>query len=687
MKQEIQLYINGQRADLFNDETIQVTSSIQNVKDIAKVFTDYSQTFTLPASQANNKIFQHYYNPDVVNGFDARFKVDAVIEINYQPFRSGKIKLEGVDLKDNVPYAYKVTFFGSIVNLKDLLGEDQLDGLNWLSNFDTVHSYDNIKAYLQSGRDFTVDSVYYSDAIIAPLISANQRWYYDTATNITGSGNLQTTDSGLRGAYYKDFKYAIRLYVLIKAIEKNYTTANGYPTNIVFSDDFFSTSNSAFYGLYMWMHREKGSFGAEEGAISTYLNTMPVENWQGVYMNSNNFSIFDIFSYSAQYYSFTLNLNVSSSAATFDVYLERDGSVVESKLANTGSTSYALSFANLTSNGNYKIRIDHTTAFDIRVTSPATNIQMTRGSVSGNTSNTFTFTALQSLTTDANFSITDNIPEMKVIDFLTALFKMFNLTAYERDGEIVVKPLSDFYDSGSTFNITEYVDMSQSSVSPSTLFKQINFKYDGLGTLFALNHKEQFNLDWATEQYALEDKYDGETYDVSVPFEHTKYERLYDSDGSSTTIQWGWMVDKLNEDGSGTPYIGKPLVFYVLIGSTSIRVRNDSSFDTISSYYKPSNSSASNDGYLNINFKAELNEYTNTVFTQTLFNNYYSDYISDVFNPQTRITKVTAYLPIKILTQYKLEDTFIVGDRAYKINSITSDLTNGKSEIELINIV
>jgi hypothetical protein len=70
-----------------------------------------------------------------------------------------------------------------------------------------------------------------------------------------------------------------------------------------------------------------------------------------------------------------------------------------------------------------------------------------------------------------------------------------------------------------------------------------------------------------------------------------------------------------------------------------------------------------------------------------LFNNYYSEYISDVFNPQTRITKVTAYLPIKILTQYKPEDTFIIGDRAYKINSITSDLTTGKSEIELINIV
>lgn len=684
MKQEVQLYIEGQRVDLFNDETIQITSSIQNVKDIAKVFTDYSQTFTLPASQTNNKIFKHYYNPDVVGGFDARFKVDATIEINYQAFKSGKIKLEGVELKDNVPYSYKVTFFGSTVTLKDLLGEDQLDGLNWLSNFDTPHTFEDVVAYLENGRDFTVDSISYIDGVLIPLISANQRWYYDTSTNIAGSGNLQTINSGLRGAYYKDLKYALRLYIIIKAIEKKYNTSNGYPTNLVFSDDFFNTSNAAFHELYMWLHREKGSYDSGT-LVSTYLNKMPIENWQGVYMSQDNFSIFDIFSFSAQYYSFDLTLVVDSSTHTFDVYLERDGSVIESKLANTGSTTYNLSFANLTSNGNYKVRIDHSTEIVVDITS---QIEMTRGSVSGNLTNTFEFTADQTMSTDSVFVITDNIPEIKVIDFLTALFKMFNLTAYERDGEIVVKPLNDFYASGSTFNITEYVDMNQSSVMPSTLFKQINFKYEGLGTLFALNHKEQFNLDWGTEQYALEDKYDGETYDVSVPFEHMKYERLYNEDtGSATGIQWGWMVDKVNDDGSASPYIGKPVVFYPYHQiSTSVRLRDDSSFDDVITYYIPSNSKDLTDTN-NIHFKAELNEYTNSVFTNTLFDDYYSNYISDVFNPQSRIVKVTAYLPIKILTQYKLEDTFVVSDRAYKINSITTDLTSGKSEIELINIV
>ena len=39
----VQLYIEDERIDLFDDETIELTSAIQNVRDIAKVFADYSQ--------------------------------------------------------------------------------------------------------------------------------------------------------------------------------------------------------------------------------------------------------------------------------------------------------------------------------------------------------------------------------------------------------------------------------------------------------------------------------------------------------------------------------------------------------------------------------------------------------------------------------------------------------------------
>ena len=75
----------------------------------------------------------------------------------------------------------------------------------------------------------------------------------------------------------------------------------------------------------------------------------------------------------------------------------------------------------------------------------------------------------------------------------------------------------------------------------------------------------------------------------------------------------------------------------------------------------------------------------NLVFNEeSLFKNYYQTYIESVFNQYNRITKIKALLPIKVLTKYQLKDRFIINGESYKINSITSNLLNGNSEVELI---
>ena len=684
MKYSIQLYVDGQRVEMFQDEGVSITSSIQNVRDIGKVFSDYSQGFSVPASRQNNKIFKHYYNPDVDNGFDARVKADAVIEINHQSFKTGKIRLDEVEMKDNKAYAYKLTFFGGLVSLKDLLGEDQLEDLTWLSNFNTDYTYLEVRTRLQNGKDFTIDSVSYPDAIITPFISAEERWYYSTSS---GSGNVSTS-AGSSGANYTNMKYAIRLWCIIKAIEERYNTSNGYSSDIVFSNDFFSTSNNDLYNLYMWLHREKGKF-AESVIRNTYLNKFPFTSWNGTYWNGDNFQIFDINGFQASKYNAQLDVNVSSSAFSFDVFVEQNGSVIQSFLNNTGSLSYSFTAFDLTNNGTYKVRIQHTAAFFIE---ESTNIFLTRYSPTGNTTNTFALTADQTLSTDLLFDINTNIPKMKVIDFLTALFKMFNLTAYDDGSQIVVKPLDDFYASGTTKDITKYVDTSSSTIMPSTLYNEMSFKYADTKALFANNHLEQFNLEWAEEEYNIGNKYDGDKYELTIPFSHHKFERLYEvNTNAPTAVQWGWSVDKLNDNGTGQPYLGAPLVFYAIQQTgTNIRVTDGTTPVDIGVYYIPSNSLALTDTDTNINFKAELNEYTNTVFTQTLFNNYYSDYISGVFDYRRRIISVTAHLSLSLLsgsTAIKLEDEIIVNQRAYRINQVNYNIGEGKAEFELINIV
>ena len=237
--QKIQLYIQGQRVELFKDESVTITDSIQNVRDIGKVFTAFSKSFSLPASKINNKIFKHYYNFDITNGFDARKKVAATIELNNLPFKTGKIKLEGVDIKNNKPHTYRVTFFGDIVDLKDKLGEKKLSDLN-LTAYNLTYDASSIETKLTSAESST-------NHIIVPLITHTQRLFFDSGADVADSGNLHDASAD-KGVKWNELKYAIRVNKIIEQIETDFALS--------FSSDFFkNTSIEEFDHLFMWLHR------------------------------------------------------------------------------------------------------------------------------------------------------------------------------------------------------------------------------------------------------------------------------------------------------------------------------------------------------------------------------------------------------------------------------------------------
>lgn len=661
---------------MFSDESVNITQTIQNVKDIGKVFTDFSKTFNLPASKINNKIFKHYQNFDIEDGFDARKKVDARIELNNKRFRDGKIKLEGVDLKDNLPHTYKVTFFGNTVNLKDVLGEDTLASLSWLNNFSHSYTSTQVRQALTEGINKTADSVIYNDALVAPLITNTTRLFYDSVTNYTlypdpQGGNLYPSGTRMQGVYYEELKYAIRVHIIVKAIEESY--------GIVFSDDFFKVENLPYYNLYMWLHRKKG-FSFDSSTVTYQVVNFPLNTDEmiGVVCYPDSLKIFN------QPKGIAYNLVITSSTAQpYTVIIKKDGLVFDTKAVSSGNATLTGILSN--SSTGYSVFIQTATAMTNVVADwQLTSIQYPEA---------FNYTTDQfNITLTQDFIITEQIPEMKVIDFLTGLFKMFNLTAYEQDGVINIKTLDSYYaESTKKWDITQYVDVNSSTVDIALPYKRIDLTYEGLDTKLANQHKQISVQGWGTVEYDAGDNYDGGEgiYTVTAPYEHMKYERLVDvGTGLQTATQVGWFVDDNND-----PYYGKPLLTYcVQATGTNIRFLNDqvSSYNDIASYFVPSNtmdlSSATNQD--SIHFNLEVSEYSLTTdFTDTLFNKYYSSYISDVFNTKRRITKVKAYLPLNFLLNYSLADTIKISDRSYLINSIQTNLENGESNLELLNIV
>jgi hypothetical protein len=141
----VQVYIEGQRLDLFNDETISVTSKQQDIQDISKVFTDFSQSFSVPSTANNDAIFQHFYQNDVDSTIDHNIRRSAFIEIDLTTFRTGTISLEKAEIKDNQAYSYQITFYGDITSLKDKFGDSKLNELTYLN----IHSHDYSGAEIQ----------------------------------------------------------------------------------------------------------------------------------------------------------------------------------------------------------------------------------------------------------------------------------------------------------------------------------------------------------------------------------------------------------------------------------------------------------------------------------------------------------------------------------------------------------
>ncbi len=707
--QQVQLYIEDKRVEMFDFESVSITDSIKNVKDVSKIFTEYSQTFSLPASKVNNKVFTHFYNSDIEDGFDARVRVRAKLELNSIPFKNGYIKLEGVDLRDNKPNKYRVTFFGNTVTLKNLLGEDLLSSLSWLNNFSYKENGDallynavDIENYLTTEVSKTVDGVVYVNPIQVPLITHSQRLIYDTGSHgaaefNTGNVYYESATGHRHGVKWKELKYAVRMGIIVKAIEKKYTIANGYSQNLVFSDDFFQleTSND-FSDLYMWLHRVKGDVTtANQLPIYDYtVNNFDDANNDQSYIDNSTLYLSSFGQVGGVQQNLRLSLipedGYGSVPYSFSVL--RNGLVIYTSETVTGDIRELNIPVEI--NEGYNI-ILHTTA-SMNFNTIFWSYSYFDSELDGTVSTTYYTNGLISIPIQTEFSITQQIPKMKVLDFLTAVFKMFNLVAYVQGSELVVMTLDEFYAGGVSYDINKYIDVKSSQSNAALPFKEIVFGYEGLGTFLADRHDQLFNEEWGTEEYdgGTSTIFTGGVFKYKIPFEHMKFERLLDNESiedptiPATNIQWGYCVDSKQDS-----YIGKPLVFYIAQKQASIsfawNVNAAGVIDNkkeITSYFAPSNSNLKFPNFLDrqsINFSPEADEWELTTNYNSLFNKYHSNYMTGVFNKKNRLTKITAYLPLKLLLKYTLADRFQLSGRSYKINSIETDLHSGKSEIEL----
>lgn len=729
-----------ERVDFFDFESIELNSSFQDIRDISKVFTDYSKTFSVPASPKNNKIFRHYYNSNIEDGFDARIKQKAEIYLNGVLFKVGYVRLTKSTYKGSKPHSYRITFFGALTKIQNVIGVSELSELSTLDKYNHTYNIDNVNNGFRTGLELSSTGMITGAGkdIVYPSISASEKWFYDSngstapvKFNQGFSANIYDEEGlGNYGINWLNLKPAIKVKHIISAIEDKYSS-------IDFSDDFFGTAE--FDDLYMLLHSNKGALapksstnadtsvtyrigssnidsdfsldsgGEERRPMLTYwedagLNQVRVFQYHVIVDVSNvtksgggsnpiyTLEVLDgntVIDRSvglngdAQITSVlcsenrkewdNISVRVSSrenELATFelDVELKR----FRFKVADVGIEEYICDVQNFINDGG----------------TPVTESSLYSTKIAGT----------QSLV--QNIEITKNMPKMKIIDFLTGIFKTFNLTAIvNSSGQIQVKPLVDFYNSGNTIDITNMVDNSDLEVNRMDLFKNISFEFSEPKTFGIINNNELSQTDYGNLEYESVANgtdasliFDGKDYKVKLPFEKVYYERLFDEDNNDkTSFGNGWLVDKDQNE-----VITKPILFFNVV-----QLVDSSKFSIgflgkplITQYNRASNSNAGEywdgsawyveQGTKSINFNGEFDEFTFTLIARGLFRKYYSDYISSVFDKKTRVFKLKMKANISFLLKYKINDTLLMNGEKFLINNIRTNLNTGVTDLELI---
>jgi len=644
-----------QRVELFSDETISVTSSVQNVNDISKVFTDFSQSFTIPATPYNNRIFKHWYENSLDNGFDARTRKNAYIELDYASFRKGKVQLEKASFKNGQIDNYQITFFGALVSLKDTFGGKFLKDLN-LSAYNFSYTGTVVKNRVIGGA---------GNDVMFPLISSLNVWTYNTNGTTKDNWDIKKNTHPI---YYSDLFPAIRVKRVFDAIASS--------LGVTFQGDFLN--DTRFTRAFLWLKN------SEAFELKTVANKL---NFQTNTSTTGSQGIFNVFSDTLNYvkptapeYQAQSNITITFSvpsigqdAQEFFFYVYKDGVVVNTQSYLTQITPMYLEVP-LGDSGAYTFYI----ASKAAISFTSVYYYETGTLIGGTYTKVSDLTVTQSTTqtTTTTMDLAQYMPEMTIEEFFSGILKMFNLTCYsDVPGVYKIEQLEGWYSSGTIRDITEFIINDVIDIERSKPYKKVNFKYQEAESFLNVEFMSRSKVPYGDLYYELEN--DGEEYSVELPFETLLHNKF-----TGTNLQVGYAMKP-----SFIPYIPKPVILYDY-GTTQ----------TVSNYHFNDGTSTTNETTANIfgqdtlissvdytlNFGAEQSTYTGAIENESLFNNYYANYLENIFGVKSRIVKVKAMLPISLLTNLKVNDRVIIRDKRYIINQFTTNLTSGEVQFELL---
>jgi len=705
---------NGQViCDLYEDEDIPLSLSVDDFKNVAEKVQSYSKAFNLPATKRNNQIFDNIFEitrTDTGLNFNPYKRTKAILKQDGFLLFEGYLRMLDISDKSGET-SYNVNLYSEVVALADVLGDKTFSELDFTELNHEYQKTNIINSWNDAGTGITYTNASTSgfrnaySTVKYPFVDWTHQQLIGGSTG-TGaiSGNPEYTDLGQIFRPFINIKYLIdRIFQAVP---------------FTFESEFFDTDD--FKKLYMDFN-----WGAENAPVeidnSQYSAVYWYNNGTGGVANVattsftnmvlNSIALIGGIDISNTPPNYNTSTNIITSTVVNETYDIGYGYYVENadSVPRTVECQWLYNSTPINSSGVITLAAGGFFNYTGNLTQVMTNVgdtlqvqfKASAGSaVRQMQGNVWTATVIfqVGVTAVTNNTILQTLRgETGQWEFIKGLMTMFNLVTLpdeDNPSNIKIEPYRDvfissgdaanpnFFDDTSTeLDWTEKIDVSEMKLMPLTnLNKKTIFKFVEDEDDFAfMNYKRQVG----GHLYGSK-KYDASEFTIlagkdeiiAEPFAATVIKPL-------ETIYSDLIIPSLysmNEDGTSEGFENSPRIMFnngikPTVDTYFIPAQNGLASQNLTSFLQFSHFSAvspqSAPSVRDFHFgECQLVGGVGSPVNNNLFNLYWLPYYGELYNPDTRIMTIKVNLSPSDINTFKFNDTVFIKNRTFRVNKI-----------------
>lgn len=675
----LRLNVSDVDLDLYQDEAVNLTIQFSDLEGINSPVGSFSQTFRVPGTAKNMDVFGPINTSDP-GSVNLKTKKTAELFSGSVSILRGFVQVKAVYLQKQHYADIELVFFAGAVDLKTAIGDGMLSDLD-LSADNHDLTYGQVTASW-SGLGIGPEITY-------GLIDKGANWDFD---------NNRLPWSSADGMYLGELTPMFQAkYVFDKIMD-----AAGYTYDSTFLE---GTGLESFEKIYLPglvgtptpVSSEAENANARAGLTADYsgssLSTLDLEddatggvdegdNWS----NTTNqytapytgwFSINLTYSYDQTGHTEHITIQVVKNGST--VLLEAANLIPVANNRSTGFQDFVLVSGDtievkgeVTGGHGHEIKGNDSTVSGVR-----TSLEIVAG---------FPFSGFE-------VDVARNMPELKQIDFVTGLQKMFNLVFVpdkNRENHLLIEPYVDYMDAGTEKSWNDLIDYDHDiTLKPTTDLQAKRYEWTHKPGKDFLSEAIDSSLDRVYGRYQVTDAANdfatGEKR-IETPFAPYITSVI---PGSQFPIH-----RSLKQDGTGIENPPPMLAYYhgLVNEFGTWYLRNDSGVEqTLTTF--PSFSNYSND--LPELTSLDLNYGMEAAFIpmecnprDTLYFKYWAQYVSELYSEEARIMTLHLKLDRVELADFEFSDKIWMRGARWRVIKMTYDANvEGLVKVDCIKVL